>query len=124
MAVMWWMPSSLMLPPITRTVMIARSTIAIVVQTTICRHDPIYPRCPMAATTSDTRKTHLAEQRRTLPDGPGVYLFRDDAGKVIYVGKAKSIRKRVAGHFSNAKGAGATRGAIEMVSRIHQIEFL
>ena len=78
----------------------------------------------MAATTSDTRKTRLAEQRRTLPDGPGVYLFRDDAGKVIYVGKAKSIRKRVAGHFSNAKGVGATRGAIEMVSRIHQIEFL
>jgi excinuclease ABC subunit C len=79
---------------------------------------------PVAATTSDTRKTRLAEERRTLPDGPGVYLFRDDAGKVIYVGKAKSIRKRVAGHFSNAKGAGATRGAIEMVSRIHQIEFL
>ena len=78
----------------------------------------------MAATTSETRKTRLAQQRRMLPDGPGVYLFRDDTGKVIYVGKAKSIRKRVAGHFSNAKGAGAMRGAIEMVSRIHQIEFL
>ncbi len=78
----------------------------------------------MATTTPSTRASRLAEQRRSLPDGPGVYLFRDEGGTVIYVGKAKSIRKRVAGHFSNVKGAGATRGAIEMVSRIHQIEFL
>ena len=42
-----------------------------------------------------------AEQRRALPDQPGVYLFRDAKGKVIYVGKAKSVRKRVASHFSN-----------------------
>ncbi len=43
----------------------------------------------------------ITDQRRSLPDGPGVYLFRDRGGKVIYVGKAKSIRKRVASHFSN-----------------------
>jgi excinuclease ABC subunit C len=78
----------------------------------------------MASTVPSTRHSRLAEQRRSLPDGPGVYLFRDASGTVIYVGKAKSIRKRVAGHFSNVKGLGATRGAIEMVSRIHQIEFL
>ena len=47
------------------------------------------------------RKERLAEQRRTLPDQPGVYLFRDSRGRVIYVGKAKSIRKRVASHFSS-----------------------
>ncbi len=52
----------------------------------------------MASTpTSEGRRSRLAEQRKNLPDGPGVYLFRDGAGKVIYVGKAKSIRKRVAG---------------------------
>src|SRR3954447_23192638 len=45
--------------------------------------------------------TKLAEQRAGLPDQPGVYLFRDIRGRVIYVGKAKSIRKRVASHFSN-----------------------
>src|SRR5215212_9230372 len=44
--------------------------------------------------------TKLAEQRAGLPDQPGVYLFRDGRGRVIYVGKAKSIRKRVASHFS------------------------
>ena len=42
----------------------------------------------------------MLEQRRSLPDAPGVYLFKDEKGKVLYVGKAKSIRKRVAGHFS------------------------
>jgi excinuclease ABC subunit C len=47
------------------------------------------------------RKDKLAEQRRTLPDAPGVYLFRDERGRVIYVGKAKSIKKRVASHFSS-----------------------
>ena len=47
------------------------------------------------------RKDRLAEQRRTLPDEPGVYLFRDERGRVIYVGKAKSIRKRVASHFGS-----------------------
>src|ERR687895_2438242 len=47
------------------------------------------------------RAGRLAEQRRGLPDQPGVYLFRDGRGRVIYVGKAKSVRKRVASHFSN-----------------------
>ena len=62
----------------------------------------------------------LAEQRRALPDGPGVYLFHDARGKVIYVGKAKSIRKRVGGHFSNP----VTRGSVEMVSQAASIEFV
>jgi excinuclease ABC subunit C len=75
----------------------------------------------MAATpTSEGRRTRLAEQRRNLPDGPGVYLFRDSRGKVIYVGKAKSIKKRVASHFSSP----VTRGAYEMVDAIDAVEFI
>jgi excinuclease ABC subunit C len=74
----------------------------------------------MATTTSEGRRTRLAEQRKALPDGPGVYLFRDDKGKVIYVGKAKSLRKRVASHFSNP----VTRGAYEMVDAIDAVEFV
>jgi len=61
-----------------------------------------------------------ADQRRKLPDEPGVYLFRDARGKVIYVGKAKSIRKRVASHFSNP----STRGGEGLVGMIDQIEAL
>jgi excinuclease ABC subunit C len=70
--------------------------------------------------TSEGRRTRLAEQRKSLPDGPGVYLFRDAKGKVIYVGKAKSIRKRVASHFSNP----VTRGQYEMVDAIESVEFI
>ena len=55
----------------------------------------------------------LAEQRRALPDQPGVYLFRDGKGRVIYVGKAKSIRKRVASHFAKAQGGGRAANTFE-----------
>jgi excinuclease ABC subunit C len=61
-----------------------------------------------------------ADRRRELPDEPGVYLFRDAKGKVIYVGKAKSIRKRVASHFSNP----STRAGREILEMIDQIESL
>jgi excinuclease ABC subunit C len=49
-----------------------------------------------------------------------VYLFRDKRGKVIYVGKAKSIRKRVASHFSNP----STRGGEGLLEIIDHIEAL
>ncbi len=61
-----------------------------------------------------------ADRRRDLPDEPGVYLFRDARGKVIYVGKAKSIKKRVASHFSNP----STRAGREILEMIDQIEAL
>jgi DNA polymerase III subunit epsilon len=44
-----------------------------------------------------------AEQLENLPMVPGVYYFHDQKGKVIYVGKAKNILKRVRSHFSNNK---------------------
>lgn len=40
------------------------------------------------------------EDFEALPNRPGVYYFRDHKGKVIYVGKAKNIQKRVAQHFT------------------------
>src|SRR6059058_2749305 len=58
--------------------------------------------------------------RRQLPDSPGVYLFKDRRGRVLYVGKASSIRKRVGSHFSKP----ATRGAYEMLDQIETIDFV
>ena len=66
-------------------------------------------------------KPDLAEQRRQLPDSPGVYLFRDADGRVIYVGKAKSIRKRVASHFGSGRGA-AYAGHTDLPGQIESIE--
>ncbi len=67
----------------------------------------------------------LFGQRRALPDQPGVYLFRDARGRVIYVGKAKSVRKRVASHFAKAQGGGrgtSSSGHAEMVAAVEHIE--
>jgi DNA polymerase-3 subunit epsilon len=57
---------------------------------------------------SNSREQYLpanlpAGQLEGLPEGPGVYYFHDQKGKVIYVGKAKNIRRRVSSHFSNNK---------------------
>jgi excinuclease ABC subunit C len=69
---------------------------------------------------------NLEQQRRDLPDSPGVYVFRDRRGDALYVGKANSIRKRVASHFA---GKGGGRGAglgstAELTDRIESIEVL
>jgi len=56
----------------------------------------------------------LAQQRKRLPDEPGVYLFKNAGGEVIYVGKSVSIKKRVASHFSGKSPVGSS-GQIEQV---------
>jgi excinuclease ABC subunit C len=71
-------------------------------------------------TRNSPREEKLREQRRALPKQPGVYLFRDQKGRVIYVGKAKDIRNRVNSHFNNPN----QYGSIEMSSQIDNIEYL
>ena len=55
-----------------------------------------------------------------LPDSPGVYRYFNNANELIYVGKAKSLKKRVASYFG--KSAGVNRKTLRMVTEIHQIE--
>jgi len=40
------------------------------------------------------------QQIKALPKEPGVYYFKDEKGKIIYVGKAKDLSKRVVSHFT------------------------
>ncbi len=55
-----------------------------------------------------------------LPEDPGVYYFHDKNGKVIYVGKAKSLRDRVSGHFLDNEVSGKSR---LFKSEIHHISY-
>ncbi len=54
----------------------------------------------------------LHEKIRSLPAGPGVYLFHNADGKVIYVGKAKNLRSRVRSYFLDAAQANAKTGSL------------
>lgn len=60
------------------------------------------------------------EQIERLPSVPGVYYFYDAKGKVIYIGKAKNIRKRVRSHFSNNK---INRQKQEFMKETHSITY-
>ncbi|MEP7256770.1 MAG: GIY-YIG nuclease family protein, partial [Flavitalea sp.] len=56
----------------------------------------------------------------TIPVEPGIYKYFDAHHELLYVGKAKSLRKRVSSYFSKTFTTYKTH---ELVQRIHQIEF-
>ena len=47
--------------------------------------------------------------RSHLPTSPGVYIFKDAGDEVVYVGKAKNIRSRVANYFRGGQGTAGRR---------------
>jgi len=57
-----------------------------------------------------------------VPAKPGVYIFRDGAGQVLYVGKAKSLRARVRSYFQ--RGGDGRMGIAQMVERIGDVEVI
>lgn len=67
--------------------------------------------------------THISpkEQARKLPLSPGVYQFFDKHDKLIYVGKAKSLRKRVLSYFTKTPDSGKLRVLVLKIVRIHHI---
>ena len=54
----------------------------------------------------------LLQKIRTLPTGPGCYLYKNAAGEIIYVGKAKNLRARVRSYFLAASQANAKTGSL------------
>lgn len=62
---------------------------------------------------------HLpVEQIDSLPGGPGVYYFYNQSGKVIYIGKAVNLQKRVKSHFSNNKAGKQKQDFLRDIYRI------
>ncbi|MBX3424938.1 MAG: excinuclease ABC subunit UvrC [Pirellulales bacterium] len=60
--------------------------------------------------------------RAKFPETPGVYLFQDQAGRVIYVGKAKSLRSRVGSYF--LKAAAEDARTAQLVQEAYDVDFL
>jgi excinuclease ABC subunit C len=65
---------------------------------------------------------HLEEQLRTLPARPGVYLFRDEGGDVLYIGKAKSLRPRVRSYFQ--QGLDSRAAIRQLPDRVADVEVI
>ncbi len=66
----------------------------------------------------------LQEKIRSLPDAPGVYLFKDARGEVLYIGKAVSLRKRVQSYFTDRDFGYDAERLGSMVGQIADVEFL
>lgn len=63
----------------------------------------------------------IKEAIQRLPDSPGVYRFYNSENELIYIGKAKNIKKRVNSYFT--KAAGVNRKTLRLVSEIRNIEY-
>ncbi len=66
----------------------------------------------------------LHEKIRSLPDAPGVYLFTDAGGALLYVGKAVSVRKRVQSYFTDREFAYDAERLGAMAAQIADVEYV
>ncbi len=63
----------------------------------------------------------LQLQIQTLPDSPGVYQYYDKEGKILYVGKAKNLKKRVASYFNKIHDTAKTNVLVKKIVTIKHI---
>ncbi|MFI2741434.1 excinuclease ABC subunit UvrC [Zhouia sp. PK063] len=67
------------------------------------------------------QKVSLEIQLQTLPSSPGVYQYYDKNGKILYVGKAKNLKKRVSSYFNKQHEYGKTRVLVSKIADIKHI---
>jgi len=65
--------------------------------------------------------TSLELQIKTLPSSPGVYQYFDKEEKLIYVGKAKNLKKRVSSYFTKTHDSGKTRVLVKNINTVKHI---
>ncbi len=68
----------------------------------------------------------IRQQIRSFPTGPGLYFMKASADKVLYIGKAKNLRSRVASYFQPTSELITSRGPkiAEMISKVKAVDFL
>jgi excinuclease ABC subunit C len=68
----------------------------------------------------------IREKIKTFPQTPGLYLMKGQGDTVLYIGKAKNLRSRVASYFQPGSDLGTSRGPkiLEMVSKIETVEYI
>lgn len=64
---------------------------------------------------------NINDKLKTLPDNPGVYQFKNDSGKIIYVGKAKNLKNRVRSYFQKNVTSPKTSALVKKISDIEII---
>ena len=65
---------------------------------------------------------NISEKVKHLPQQSGVYLFKDQTGSIIYIGKAISLRDRVSSYFGKSHSHSAKE--TKMIDRICDIEYI
>lgn len=71
---------------------------------------------------SEQDTTRLAARLESIPTSPGVYMFRDPGGEVLYVGKAKSLRARVRSYFRASSGLDTRKAS--MLDQVGDVEVI
>lgn len=66
----------------------------------------------------NTTETHLKKIVDSLPNRPGIYQYFDEKGSIIYVGKAKDLKKRVSSYFNKTHEPGKTRVLVRKIKDI------
>ncbi len=66
------------------------------------------------------------EKIKTFPTSPGLYIMKGRADKVLYIGKAKNLRSRVASYFQPSSDLASSRGPkiVEMINKVQAVDFL
>jgi excinuclease ABC subunit C len=79
----------------------------------------------MSAVTDDKFDT-IRKKTKDFPAGPGLYFMKDASDKVLYIGKAKNLRSRVASYFQQSSDLLSSRGPkiVEMVKKIASVDYI
>ncbi|MEN6426583.1 MAG: excinuclease ABC subunit UvrC [Phycisphaerales bacterium] len=74
----------------------------------------------------NSRIERIRERIKEFPTGPGLYFMKGPDDVVLYIGKAKSLRSRVASYFQPSSNLEASRGPhiVEMTNRVHTVDYL